>query len=183
MQIVLIIIVLLIIALIVIYNGLVQSRNKVKNAWSQIDIQLQRRFDLIPNLVESIKGYMEHEESTLSKIAELRGAWSGATTISEKAKLDVELSSSIKNIMAVAESYPDLKSSANFIQLQEELSNTENKISHARQAYNEITTAYNTKLETIPSNIIGKLFNFEKEDLFTVESDEIRKNVKVDFSK
>lgn len=178
-----IIIVLLLIIMVGMYNGLVQSRNKVKNAWSQIDVQLQRRFDLIPNLVESVKGYMTHEENTLSKIAELRTAWSGAKTISEKANLDSQLSNAIKSVMAVVESNPDLKANQNFLQLQEELSSTESKISYARQFYNDTVTIYNTKLEVIPTNIIASMFKFKSEELFKVDDDQVRKNVTVDFNK
>ena len=182
-MIVLIIVIVIIVALISIYNGLVQSRNKVKNAWSQIDVQLQRRFDLIPNLVESVKGYMAHEQSTLTKVTELRTAWANASTVPEKAKLDNELSETLKTIMAVSENYPDLKANQNFSELQEELRNTENKISYARQFYNDSVTMYNTKLQVIPTNIIAGMFNFTEEPLFKVDSDEARQNVKVDFNK
>ena len=179
---VIVIIAVLIIGIVALYNGLIKARNKVKNAWSQIDVQLQRRFDLIPNLVESIKGYVSHEETTLSKIAELRSSWVNARTVPEKAELDSQLSTAIKSIMAVAESYPDLKANKNFLQLQEELNNTENKISYARQFYNDAVTMYNTKLEVVPNNIVAAMFRFEKEELFKVESEEARKNVKVDFN-
>ncbi len=181
---ILIIVIVVIIALfILIYNGLVQSRNKVKNAWSQIDVQLQRRFDLIPNLVEAVKGYMAHEQDTLTKVTELRTSWANATTVSEKADLDNQLSGALKTIMAVSENYPDLKASQNFSTLQEELRSTENKISYARQFYNDSVTMYNTKLETIPTNIIASMFNFKPEELFKTDSEEVRQNVKVDFSK
>lgn len=182
MIIALVVIVFLAVLVATMYNGLVQARNKVKNAWSQIDVQLQRRFDLVPNLVESVKGYMNHEEATLTKVAELRGAWGNAKTVAEKATLDNELSRALTSIMAVAESYPDLKSSQNFLQLQEELGNTESKISYARQFYNDTVTMYNNKLEVIPTNIIAGLFNFKPEELFKVESEEARKSVKVDFN-
>ena len=183
MTIVLIIIVVIIAALVLIYNGLVQARNKVKNAWSQIDVQLQRRFDLIPNLVESVKGYMAHEEATLTKVTELRTAWANASTVSEKAELDNELSGALKTIMAVSENYPDLKANQNFSELQEELRNTENKISYARQFYNDSVTMYNTKLQVVPTNIVAGMFHFTEEPLFKVDSDEVKQNVKVDFSK
>ena len=183
MTIVLIIIVVIIAALVLIYNGLVQARNKVKNAWSQIDVQLQRRFDLIPNLVESVKGYMAHEEATLTKVTELRTAWANASTVSEKAELDNELSGALKTIMAVSENYPDLKANQNFSELQEELRNTENKISYARQFYNDSVTMYNTKLQVVPTNIVAGMFHFTEEPLFKVDSDEVKRNVKVDFSK
>ncbi len=179
--IVLIIIVLLVLYVISIYNSLVGLRQKVKNGWSQIDVQLQRRFDLIPNLVETVKGYMSHESDVLTKVAELRTSWANASTVSEKSKLDGELSGALKTIMAVAESYPDLKANSNFAQLQEELQNTENKIAFSRQFYNDIATKYNTRLKVVPSNIIASMFHFEPEQLFEAESNEARKNVKVDF--
>ena len=182
-----ILVLVIIIALFVIvagmYNGLVTARNKVKNAWSQIDVQLQRRFDLIPNLVESVKGYMAHEEGVLTKVTELRTAWAGASTVGKKAELDSELSGALKTIMAVSENYPDLKANQNFVDLQNSLKETENKIAYSRQFYNDTVTMYNTKLEVFPSNIIASMFNFKDESLFEVESGEARKNVKVDFNK
>ena len=183
MWIALIIIAVLVIAVIAIYIGLVSARLKVDNAWSQIDVQLQRRFDLIPNFVETVKGYMQHESETFEKIAALRTSWANSSTVGEKAKLDGELSEALKTIMAVSENYPDLKASANFTQLSEELRNTENKISFSRQFYNDSVTMYNTKLELFPSNIIANMFNFKPRELFEAESEEARKNVKVDFSK
>lgn len=183
MWIALIIIILLVIYIIATYNGLVSSRQKVKNSWSQMDVQLQRRFDLIPNFVETVKGYMTHESETFSKIAELRTSWAKAGTISEKAELNNQLSSALKTIMAVSENYPDLKANQGFINLQNELQNTEDKISFSRQFYNDSATMYNTKLEMFPSNIIAGMFNFSAEPLFEAESDEARKNVKVDFNK
>mgnify|MGYP003370312697 CR=1 FL=1 len=176
------IVVVLVIALIVMYNNLVQARLKVKNAWSQIDVQLQRRFDLIPNLVDTVKGYMKHEEKVLTDIAQLRTAWANATTVEEKAGLENALSSTLKTIMSVSENYPELQANQNFSELQEELRNTENKISYARQFYNDSVTMYNTKLEMFPSNIIASMFNFKAESLFNVDNEEARKNVKVDFS-
>ena len=179
--IILAIVVVLIIAIIGMYNSLVQSRIKVDNAWSQIDVQLQRRFDLIPNFVETVKGYMTHEKETFEKIAALRTSWANADSVSEKAKLDGELSNTLKTIMAVSESYPELKANQNFSELSEELRNTENKISFSRQFYNDTVTIYNTKLQVFPSNIIAGMFHFTARDLFKAESDEARKNVKVDF--
>lgn len=181
--IILIIVVLLFLFIISLYNKLVTSRQKVKNAWSQIDVQLQRRFDLIPNLVETVKGYMGHEESVLTKVTELRTSWANAKSISEKAELDNELSGTLKTIMAVSENYPDLKANQNFSELQEELRSTENKISYSRQFYNDAVTMYNTRLETFPSNLVASIFNFKAETLFEAESTEARKNVKVDFGK
>ncbi len=173
----------IILAIIIIgmYNGLVQTKIKVDNAWSQIDVQLQRRFDLIPNFVETVKGYMTHEKETFTKISELRTSWANTQTISEKADLDNQLSTALKTIMAVSENYPELKANQNFADLSEELRNTENKISFSRQFYNDAVTMYNTKLQVFPSNIIAGMFNFTARDLFKAESEEARKNVKVDF--
>ena len=183
MWIALIVVVLLIIWVIAIYNGLVSAKLKVENAWSQIDVQLQRRFDLIPNFVETVKGYMTHESETFEKITNLRTSWANSSSVGEKAKLDNELSGALKTIMAVSENYPDLKASTNFSELSEELRNTENKISFSRQFYNDSVTMYNTKLEVFPSNIIANMFNFKSKELFEAENDEARKNVKVDFNK
>ena len=183
MWVALVIIAVLIILVISMYNSLVRLRQKVKNSWSQIDVQLQRRFDLIPNLVETVKGYMTHENDVLTKVAELRTSWANAGTVAEKANLDNQLSGALKTIMAVSESYPDLKANQNFSELQQELQNTENKISFSRQFYNDSVTMYNTKLEVFPSNIIASMFGFKAEEFFKVESEEARKNVKVDFNK
>lgn len=174
------IIAILVILVIVTYNSLVSLRNQVRNSWAQIDVELQRRFDLIPNLVETVKGYMNHEEAVLTKVTELRTAWSEASTVAEKAALENELSGALKSIMAVSENYPDLKANTNFLSLQEELSNTENKLSGSRQSYNNVTTAYNTKLEVFPSNIIANMFGFKQAELFNVV-DEAKQNVKVQF--
>ena len=177
------IIVLLIIWIIGIYNGLVSSRQKVDNAWSQIDVTLQRRFDLIANFVETVKGYMNHESETFEKITALRTSWANSSSVEEKANLNNELSGALKTIMAVSENYPDLKSNTNFSELSEELRNTENKIAFSRQFYNDSVTRYNTKLELFPSNIVANMFNFKPKSLFAAESAEARKNVKVDFNK
>ena len=182
MWIVLIILIVIIAFIVATYNGLVVARQKVKNAWSQIDVQLQRRFDLIPNFVETVKSYMKHEENTLTRVTELRSSWSNAITVDEKAELNNKLSGTLKTIMAVSENYPDLKDNQNFLDLQEELRNTENKISFSRQFYNDSVTMYNTKLEVFPSNLIAGWFKFTTEPLFATESEESRKNVKVDFN-
>ena len=167
--IILVIVVLIVIAIISMYNGLVSARVKVDNAWSQIDVQLQRRFDLIPNFVETVKGYAAHESETFEKIAQLRTSWANA--------------GALKTIMAVSEGYPELKANQNFSELSEELRNTENKISFSRQFYNDSVTMYNQKLQLFPSNIIAGMFNFQPRELFAVENAEVRKNVKVDFGK
>ncbi len=181
--IILVVLIALVAFVINIYNGLVQSKMKVENAWSQIDVQLQRRFDLIPNFVETVKGYMKHEEETLTKVTELRTSWANASTVKDKAELDSQLSSTLKTIMAVSENYPELKANENFMQLSEELRNTENKIAFSRQFYNDTVTMYNTKLRVFPSSIIAGIFNFTPSDLFKTDSDEARQNVKVDFGK
>ena len=176
------IIVILILAIIAMYNSLVTLRQRVRNAWSQIDVQLQRRFDLIPNLVESVKGYMKHESEVLEKVTALRTSWANATTVAEKSNLDNQLSGALKTIMAVSENYPDLKANQNFSELQEELRNTENKISASRQFYNDTVTRYNTKIQVVPTNIIAGMFGFKAEEMFKVDSEDARKNVKVDFN-
>lgn len=181
MLIALIIIVVLVMAVVAMYNQLVSLKMKVDNAWSQIDIQLQRRFDLIPNFVETVKGYMKHESETFEKIAALRTSWANANTIKDKAEIDNQMSSALKTIMAVSESYPELKANTNFSELSEELKNTENKISFSRQFYNDSVTKYNTKIQLFPSNIIAGIFNFTARELFTVDDQNARKNVKVDF--
>ena len=179
--IVVVLIVLLIVYVVAVYNSLVADRNKVKNAWSQIDVELQRRFDLIPNLVESVKGYMEHEEKILSEVADLRSSWASATTVAEKSTLNNQLTESLKSLMAIAENYPDLKANQNFLELQNELENTENKISYSRRDYNDTVSRFNIKLEAFPSNLVASAFKFEKEELFEVKDDSVRKNVKVSF--
>lgn len=176
------VIIILAIIIAIMYNSLVTLKQRTQNAWSQIDVQLQRRFDLIPNLVECVKGYMTHESETLENVTKLRTSWSEATTADEKIKLDNELSSSLKSIMAVAESYPDLKANQNFISLQGELTDTENKISYSRQFYNDIVTRYNTKIQTVPSNIIAGIFGFKAQELYKIDTEEARKSVKVDFN-
>ena len=175
------IVVVAIIYVISVYNKLKTIENRVENAWSQIDVQLQRRFDLIPNFVETVKGYMTHESETFEKIAALRTSWANAGSVADKANIDNQLSGALKNIMAVSENYPELKANQNFADLSEELRNTENKISFSRQFYNDTVTKFNTKLELYPSNIIANSFGFKQKDLFAAESEEARKNVKVDF--
>ena len=181
--IILAIVVVIALFVISVYNNLVKARQKVKNAWSQIEVQLQRRFDLIPNLVETVKGYMTHESDVLEKVTSLRSSWANAKNVEEKANLDNELSGVLKTIMAVSENYPDLKANTNFTELQNSLTETENKISFSRQFYNDTVTMYNTKLEVFPDNIVASIFNFKAETLFNIDSEEARKNIKVDFNK
>ena len=183
MIIAIVILVVLVVAVIAMYNKLVTLRQRVRNAWSQIDVQLKRRFDLIPNLQETVKGYMEHESDVFAKIAELRSAWASAETVATKADISNQLTEALKTIMAVSENYPDLKASQNFTQLQDELTNTENKIAYSRQFYNDTVTMYNTKLETFPSNIIASIFKFKPDELFEVKDEATKQNIKIDFSK
>ena len=164
------------------YNLLVRLRNQVKNAWSQIDVQLKRRHDLIPNLVETVKGYMKHERETLENITNARSRAMGAGTVGEKARAESELDGAMNKFFLVVENYPDLKANQNFLSLQEELTSTENKISFARQAYNDQTMFFNNKIEIFPSNIIAGMFNFQPAEFFEVEDESERKAPKVDFS-
>ena len=186
MNVLLIILVLAVLAImwaVGVYNALVKARQKVKNSWSQIEVQLQRRFDLIPNLVETVKGYMGHEKDVLEKVTALRTSWANTSDVSEKVRIDNELSGALKTIMAVSENYPDLKANQNFADLQNTLKETENKISFSRQFYNDAVTIYNTRLETFPSNLVASMFSFKAEALFNVENEAARQNVKVDFNK
>ena len=172
---------LIVIFVIVSYNGLVKNRMQTKEAWSQIDVQLKRRNDLLPNLIETVKGYAKYEGSTLEKVAELRNQVAAATSPAEAMKASDALTRQVSGIFAVAESYPDLKASANFVKLQEELTNTENKISYSRQLYNSVVSNYNVKLETFPSNIIAGMFGFKAADFLQTPEEE-KAVPKVDFS-
>ncbi len=175
-----IIVIVIILTIIAMYNNLVSLRISVKNAWSQIDVQLKRRFDLIPNLVETVKGYEKHEKDTLEKIVSLRNTYNSSNEAKDKAQLNNELNSSLKSIFAIAESYPDLKANENFLALQNELSDTEDKISYSRQFYNDTVQIYNTAIMKFPTNILANIFKFKKEELFEIDSKE-RENVKVKF--
>jgi LemA protein len=168
--------------LVGIYNSLVGLRNQVSDAWSQIDVQLKRRFDLIPNLLETVKGYMKHERETLESITQARAAAAGAQTIGERAEAESGLTAALGRLFAVAESYPDLKANQNFLALQEELTSTENKISFARQFYNDSVLNYNNKTQMFPSNIIAGMFNFQDKEFFELKEPEQRETPKVDFS-
>ncbi|HEX7442832.1 MAG TPA: LemA family protein [Acidimicrobiales bacterium] len=171
---------LLIIFLIATYNGLVQLRNRIDAAWAQIDVQLKRRFDLIPNLVETVKGYASHERETFEKVTEARNMTANATGPQQAAQADNMLSGALKSLFAVAEAYPDLKANQNFLNLQEELTGTEDKISYARQFYNDTVYKYNTKIQSVPANMIAGPFHFEKREYFETDDDS-RGPVKVSF--
>jgi LemA protein len=178
--IILLIIGALVLFVILLYNSLIMLRNQVKNSWAQIDVQLKRRNDLIPNLIETVKGYMKHERAVLENITKARAAVMSAETVDGKAKASNMLSQTLKSLFAVSENYPQLKANENFTQLQEELTGTENKISYARQHYNDIVMVFNTKIETFPNNLFANILNFKKENSFEASEDE-RKNVKVQF--
>ena len=169
-------------AVIGIYNALIRLRNQVDNAWSQIDVQLKRRHDLIPNLVETAKGYMKHERETFETITKARAAAMGAKNVSESAQAEGQLADALSKFMLVVENYPDLKANQNFLALQEELTSTENKISFARQSYNDQVLFYNNKIQMFPSNILAGMFGFSKRDFFEVESEAERAVPKVSFS-
>jgi LemA protein len=165
---------------IILYNSIIRLKFQVKNAWAQIDVQLKRRNDLIPNLVETVKGYMKHEKSVLENVTKARSAIMSAGSVEETAKASNQLSATLKSLFAVSENYPQLKANENFMQLQEELAGTENKIAYARQFYNDVVMAYNTKLAVFPNNLFAKLFNFTSEAQFEATAEE-KKNVKVQF--
>ena len=175
--------VLVVLALLVVgvYNGLVKSRMQTREAWSQIDVQLKRRNDLIPHLIETVKGYAKYEGDTLAKVTQLRQQVAQASSPAEAMAASDALSRQVAGIFAVAENYPDLKANTNFMQLQEELTNTENKISYARQLYNSVTSNYNVKLETFPTNVIAGMFGFKQAEFLQVPEEE-KAVPKVDFS-
>ncbi len=156
-------------AVIGIYNRLVTLRNRVDNAWSQIDVQLRRRYDLIPNLVETVKGYASHEKETLEKVVQARTMAMSAEGVKDKGEAENMLTGTLKSIFALAESYPDLKANQNFLMLQEELSGTESKIAYSRQFYNDSVMTYNTSTQTFPSNVLAGMFGFKEREYFEIE--------------
>ncbi len=163
---ILVIVVVLVVAIIALYNNLVKLRNMVDNAWAQIDVQLQRRLDLIPNLVETVKGYASHERGTLDEVTQARSAVMSATTPEGKMEADGILTGALKSLFAVAEAYPDLKANANFQQLQAELANTEDKISYMRQSYNDTVMKYNTAIQTFPAVLFAGMMGFAQRESF-----------------
>ena len=166
------IITVIIVTIVAMYNGLVTSVQRVKEAWADIDVQLKRRYDLIPNLVSTVKGSANFETSTLEKVVEARGKAMGAGTIAEHKEAENMLTSALKSVFALAESYPDLKSNQNYLSLQSELSDTENKIQAARRFYNSNVMEYNTKIQTVPTNIIAKMFSFFEKEFFELTEGE-----------
>lgn len=176
-----VIIAILVIWLIAIYNRLVRLRNQVKNAWSQIDVQLKRRYDLIPNLIETVKGYMKHEAETFEKITKYRTQAMNADSIAEKGKAEGLLTGSLGQLRIAVENYPDLKANTNFLALQEELASTENKISFSRQNYNDQVLFFNNKIQMFPSNMVAGMFGFKLGEYFQLESEQERVAPKVSF--
>ena len=167
--IILLIIVILVIGTIVMYNNLIGLRNRVKNAWSQIDVQLNRRADLIPNLVETVKGYAKHEKTVFEDVTKARSGLMNASTVQENADANNMLTGALKSLFAVAENYPELKANQNFINLQSQLAETEDKIAYSRQFYNDTVLMYNNKIQMFPSSLLARQFNFTEAEFFEVE--------------
>jgi LemA protein len=179
---ILIILAILVIAVIAIYNRLVRLKNTVKSSWSDIDVQCKKRYDLVPNLVETVKGYASHEKAVFEKVAQARSMAMQATSPAEMAKAENMLRDTLKSLFAVAEAYPELKANANFLQLQSQLQELENNIEYARRYYNAVVRDYNILIESFPSNMIASQFGFRQEELFQLEAPEAeRKPVKVSF--
>ncbi len=172
--------VLIVLGGIVLYNRLVALKNRVDNGWSQIDVQLKRRHDLIPNLVETVKGYATHERELFEEIAAARSKAMGATGVGDQAQAEAQVSSGLRQLLAVAENYPDLKASQNFLALQEELTGTESKIAYARQFYNDQVMRLNTAIQSFPSSVVAKTFHFQAREFFDID-DSVRGPVSVDL--
>jgi len=167
--------------LVVLYNRLVRLRNRAENAWAQVDVQLRRRYDLIPNLVETVKGYASHERTTFEEVTKARTAAQQAQTVQEQAKAENILTEAIGRLFAVAEQYPELRATENFQQLQGQLEETEGKIAVSRQVYNDAVLTYDTALETVPTNIVGNMFSFKEREYFEVEEPVAREAPRVEF--
>lgn len=178
--IVLIVIVVLVLVVVGIYNGLIRLRNRVDSSWAQIDVQLKRRIDLIPNLVETVKGYAAHEKGTLEAVINARNAGMSAATPQQQAQADNQITGALRQLFALSEAYPDLKANQNFAQLQEELTATEGRVAYARQAYNDTVMKYNTKIQTFPSVIFANMMHFTKREYFEAE-ESAREAPKVQF--
>ena len=173
-------VVLLALYVIVTYNGLVSLRNRIENAWAQIDVQLTRRYDLIPNLVETVKGYAAHERETLDAVIQARNAGMAAQSPHDKAAAENKITGALKSLFALSEAYPDLKANQNFAQLQEELTGTEGRIAYARQFYNDTVYRYNTKIQSFPGNVLAGIFRFQEREYFQAD-DESRGPTQVRF--
>jgi LemA protein len=174
------VVVLLLLYVIVTYNGLVKLRNRIQNAWAQIDVQLRRRYDLIPNLVETVKGYAKHEQGTLEAVTQARANAINAQGPADQARAENMITGALKSLFAVSEAYPDLKANQNFLSLQEELSGTEGRISYARQYYNDAVLRMNTKIQSFPTNILAGMFGFKEHEYFEAD-DTSRGPVSVQF--
>jgi LemA protein len=168
---VIVLVVLVAIVLVVMYNGLVKLRNRVENAWAQIDVQLKRRYDLIPNLVETVKGYASHERETLEQVIQARNSAMQAGTPHEQAEAENMLTGALKSIFALSEAYPDLKANQNFLNLQEELTSSEDRIAYARQFYNDTVNRYNNKIQTFPTVVLANMFKFGEREYFEAEGE------------
>lgn len=176
------IIILFILFLIMQYNRLIRLKNQVDEGWAQIDVQLKRRFDLIPNLVETVKGYAAHEKDTFENVTKARSAVQQAGTVAEQAQAQNMLTGALKSLLAVSEAYPELKANQNFMALQEELTGTEGKIAYARQYYNDTVMTFNAMQQTFPTNLIAGMFGFKQRDYFKVDDAAAREPVKVSFT-
>ncbi len=181
LYIILIVVAIIVVWFIVIYNSLVKRKNRGKEAWSDIDVQLKRRYNLIPNLIQTVKGYAAHEKGVLEKVTQARARAMGAQSVEEKAKAENMLTDTLKSLFAVSENYPDLKASQNFLELQRELRDTEDKIQAARRFYNSNVRDLSIKIESFPSNIVANIFKFKKMELFELEEAEARAVPKVSF--
>ena len=176
-----VVILIIVLGLIAIFNDLVRKRIRCREAWSQIDVQLKRRYDLIPNLVETVKGYASHEKETLERVIQARQRAISAQGVQQQAEAENMLTGALKQLFALSESYPNLKANENFAQLQEELTSTENKIAFSRQHYNDTTAVYNTACEKFPNNMVAGTFGFKKRDYFEIEEPTHREAPKVSF--
>ncbi|MFA4930670.1 MAG: LemA family protein [Patescibacteria group bacterium] len=178
----LVIVVVVVLWVVAVYNGLIKQKNRVDEAWSDIDVQLKRRYSLIPNLVETVKGYAKHEEGVFSKVTEARTrAMEAKGDPKESAAAERDLSGTLKTLFAVAENYPELKANQNFLSLQQELADTEDKIQASRRFYNGNVRDFNTAIEIFPNNLLAGMFGFSKRQLYEIEDDKEREDVKVDF--
>lgn len=175
------IVVLVVIAVVAFYNSLVRARNNVKESYSTMDVYLKKRYDLIPNLVETVKGYAKHEKDTLTKVIEARNMAMNSETVGDKAKNENMLSSTLKSMFALSENYPALQANTNFMDLQKQLQQIESEIAQSRKYYNAVVKDFNNKIEVFPSNIIASMFKFKPADMFEVENAEEKKNINVQF--
>ena len=181
MLVALIVIAILVVLVAGAYNGLVSSRNKVKDQWSQIDVQLKKRADLIPNIVETVKGYAKHEKETLEDVVKARNALNTASTVEDEMKANNQITGALNKLFALSEAYPELKANENFMSLQKDLKDIEDKISYARQFYNDSVMTYNNKVQMFPTNIIANVFNFKESKFFEIENAKDKDTPKVSF--